>query len=932
MPPRLHFLPWDRPLLPQAVTWLAGNWSGAGPLDLSSLMVVVPTRQSGRRLREAIAGHAATKGQAAFAPRVLTPDRLLRPVAGGAATRLQSTLAWVEVLREVDIENCREVFPTNPPARDWAWAHRLAEAMIRLQATLAEHGLRLADVAARVKDGWAEPVRWSQLAELERAHEGKLSARGLRDAEAAMIAATAHSLPPPGIGRIILLATPDPLPLAVSVLQAHARVLPVDVVVYAPPDEAPGFDEWGRPRPEVWAHRDLALPDFGQHVHLCADPGAQAERMTAALAAVRDPARLFGVGVADAEVLPLLENSLTHAGLVAFNQEGRPNRQGQLYHLIAALAGLVRETSFDTVATLARAPDFLAYLRTRFGSGFSMARWLAGLDDLRARHLPADLEGSRAQAGRWSGPAEVAQGLDVVEEFRAALTAGEFAAGAAGVLGEMFGARQFDRGRESDAKLEAAATAWTEALRECATAGTLFPAVERTEWWDLALRNFGDSPAAVDKPAGSVELLGWLELLWEDAPHLLVAGLNDGRVPEAVVGDAFLPESLREILGLKTNADRLGRDMYLLQALAAARVQGGRIDLLYGKTSSAGEPLRPSRLLLRCPDELLPARVSFLFREPEPDGANPPWTRAWRLKPRRLPPPERVAVTALRAWLECPFRFYLRHVLRLEAVDPAKNELDALDFGTLCHAALEVLGRDPGLRDSTDAAALRDGLLAELDRKVRVRYGEYLALPLVIQVQSARQRLSRVAAVQAEERAAGWRIEQVERKFTLGIGGLLVSGKIDRIERNEATGAVRVLDYKTSDAAANPLEAHFRSPRGDEEAHPWLACTIGGRIRAWADLQLPLYRHALVAEYPGAAVTCGYFNLPKATAGTGLALWEDSSAELQAAALRCAEGICGAVRAGEFWPPSEKVREDTDDFAALFHHGVAASVAWEADA
>jgi ATP-dependent helicase/nuclease subunit B len=49
---------------------------------------------------------------------------------------------------------------------------------------------------------------------------------------------------------------------------------------------------------------------------------------------------------------------------------------------------------------------------------------------------------------------------------------------------------------------------------------------------------------------------------------------------------------------------------------------------------------------------------------------------------------------------------------------------------------------------------------------------------------------------------------------------------------------------------------------------------------------------------------------------------------LHAAALRCAEGVCAAIRAGEFWPPNEQVRADRDEFATLFHHGVAASVTW----
>jgi len=38
--------------------------------------------------------------------------------------------------------------------------------------------------------------------------------------------------------------------------------------------------------------------------------------------------------------------------------------------------------------------------------------------------------------------------------------------------------------------------------------------------------------------------------------------------------------------------------------------------------------------------------------------------------------------------------------------------------------------------------------------------------------------------------------------------------------------------------------------------------------------------------------------------------------------------VAAAIRAGEFWPPNEHVDPRRDEFAALFHHGVAASVAW----
>jgi ATP-dependent helicase/nuclease subunit B len=449
----------------------------------------------------------------------------------------------------------------------------------------------------------------------------------------------------------------------------------------------------------------------------------------------------------------------------------------------------------------------------------------------------------------------------------------------------------------------------------------------------VALRQFGEERVATEKPPGAIELQGWLELAWEDAPHLIVAGMNDGRVPEAVVGDAFLPESLRERLGLKTNAARLARDTYLLQVLAAARREGGRFEVVLARVSAAGEPLRPSRLLLHGPEAELPQRVAQLFRRVEAARPNPAWHRAWKLAVPRRPPPGQVPVTGLRSWLACPFRFYLRHVLRMEAVDPYKSELDAFDFGTLCHAALEAMGREEALRGCTDEALLREFLLAELDREARRRYGEHPVVPLVIQLESARQRLVRAAAVQARENAAGWVTERVEWPLTLTLGGLEVRGRIDRIDRHLSSGAWRVLDYKTSDTAAAPIRAHLRPRQAGDEALPaWRVATIGGRDHVWIDLQLPLYLRALRVEPAApASLIAGYFNLPKAAGETAVAPWPEVAEELRVAADACADGVAAAIQAGEFWPPAE-LRAEEDDFAALFHEGAAASVDWEGGA
>lgn len=922
---RRTFLPWSAPLLAQAVQWLAHGWDGAGPLDFSGLLVVVPTKQSGRRLRAALAEHAAARAQAVFPPRVLPPEALLAPTENAAAiaTPLQATLAWTRVLQEIELAEFRAVFPVDPPARNFAWALRLAEELLRLQATLAEEALTLADVAARTPDDFVERERWLQLGALGRLHSAALAARGWREPQAARIAAAHEPAPLAGVERIVVLAVPDPLPLALTALAAHAQTLPVELAIFAPESEAGNFDAWGRPLAEVWARREAPFESFEDRVHLHADAAAQAEAIARLAARYPQADGALGVGVADSALAALGENALTRAGVAAFNPAGARHDAHGFYQFLTALADFVREPTFAHTSALARAPETLAWLQAELGGDFRATEWLKQLDALHAQHLPATLFEARRHA---RAPA-VTRGLALLAEARDGWRETDFVGGAEALLARVFAARRLDLTRVEDRRLAEAARAWGEVLRECAEAAEKFPRVAREELWEIALRRFAEQPREADKPAGAVELQGWLELPFEDAPHVVVAGFNEGAVPEAVNGDVFLPEELRVLLGLKTNAQRFARDAYLLHALVASRRAGGGVDVLLGKTSASGDPLRPSRLLLQCADEKLPARVAHLFRELESARTLPAWERAWQLTPRRAPTPEKLSPTAFRSWLACPFRFYLKHVLKMEAVDAAKRELDVFDFGRLCHTPLEKFAAEPW-RDCTDEHALAAMLVEEFDRAATARYGEAPAVPIVAQLESARQRLRWAAKVQARERADGWVIAAIEKDFAVPFGGFQLRGRIDRIDRHEATGAWRVIDYKTSDTAKTPVEAHLDTPWA--HAPEWARLTVDGRERQWIDLQLPLYLLALPTILPEAKerAACGYFNLPKAASATTLALWDGYSLELHESALRCAEGVAAAVRAGNFWPPNEELRPDYDEFATLFQRGVTASVAW----
>ena len=190
---------------------------------------------------------------------------------------------------------------------------------------------------------------------------------------------------------------------------------------------------------------------------------------------------------------------------------------------------------------------------------------------------------------------------------------------------------------------------------------------------------------------------------------LLIAGMNEGMVPDSLQGDAWLPDSVRALLDLKTNDTRLARDSYLLTTMIESRRSGGSIQLLAGRLTAAGDPLKPSRLLLRCPAADLPGRAVRLFpKETADESARPPalpWHRAWMLN---VPPPrpdskvfQRLNVTAFGEYLKCPFRFYLKYVLKMEPVDASRG-------GTGCpHRGESVSQHDGGLPSTSGTARQR---------------------------------------------------------------------------------------------------------------------------------------------------------------------------------------------------------------------------------
>ena len=76
---------------------------------------------------------------------------------------------------------------------------------------------------------------------------------------------------------------------------------------------------------------------------------------------------------------------------------------------------------------------------------------------------------------------------------------------------------------------------------------------------ECALHLLRDARIYPDNSAGDAVLSGWLELAWQSAPDVAVAGLNEGMAPDSITGDPWIPDSARATLDLKTKAKQIDR-------------------------------------------------------------------------------------------------------------------------------------------------------------------------------------------------------------------------------------------------------------------------------------------------------------------------------------------------------------------------------------
>lgn len=219
--------------------------------------------------------------------------------------------------------------------------------------------------------------------------------------------------------------------------------------------------------------------------------------------------------------------------------------------------------------------------------------------------------------------------------------------------------------------------------------------------------------------------------------------------------------------------------------------------------------------------------------------------------PSPVGPDTVLSVTGLVAYVRCPRRYLVEHVLRLAPPPPIEPAalLDARSFGHAVHAALFELGRGlqalpPGELGPATTELLAQRSVAAAEARL-TRLGVALGATWPVQSRDCRRHVEHVLA-ETERRwtEGGWWVDGVELAWETAwpatedegndvqayMAPLVVQGRIDRVDVGPV--GLSVADYKTGAASSasalvRPVHKAMQDGRFQDTCHPdalQLAC------------------------------------------------------------------------------------------------------------
>ncbi len=932
------FLGWCSEEGPAAVTARAllesAPIAADGAVDLSSSMIVVSSGRIMRHVRYELLMQARARRVPLIPPQMCTIETLGSRILGASISQeCVSSSDWLIALERALGELSQDAaellapngIPQNPKSRITLvqQLQKIVDQSINANLSPAEIAILPIVVASPTAQR-----RWKSLQELVDIAQKKVQAVGDRkpvcafDWNRQLISEGSVVRESSKINRVILLGVLDATPLTRAVIaRLESQGISLSAWIIAPEDqvnavdaEETWFDEMGCIRRGALRHGPELCDD---QIEPADGPEDQCEAVVARYATLSqmiapesvDPGSIVIVN-GEPELNAVLGRAIEAQGRSIHVGAGKSFSQTLAGKLLGALSLLNASPHPDSLTAFIEHPCVTHGVRKQ-GSTIDL---VSEFDSASVDSLVNDLEHLESLGSDF----REAKGSALMSQIRSLFgrfipeTMGVHFSGTLTELTEELSRiiRKTLQGTIGDPVQEAACDAMDQTVRQIAAgvwSDQTVTTVEAVAILDSMMRDV-NVPIAPD--GFEVEVIGWLDSLFDPSPSMVLMGIREGTVPSAPLPDGWLNDSLRKELGLADRSQRLARDAYVLHAIAA---RSKNLVIVSGLANAKGDPVIPSRLLFPAQGSSQARRVCQLFEQ----GAGSRLRPLAKLHSKQskffeipipenyshLALPEKISVTGFKGFIESPYAYWLEHVLGLRnscsGAGVKELSLDPLQFGSLLHEALAQL-MDPKIKDCEDSKTLKDFLAAWIRAKVAKQFGKHPKAGIILQVDTAIERIESAIEWHLADRAEGWILQAAEWSFPkdmqINVDGIShgITGRIDRIDRNSKTGQWRIIDYKS----------------GDDEADPNKAM---GKNGEFIDLQLPLYRILAPKHYVGmsdAVPIVGYVAIPAAPEVVSF-LQLSLDVDLDSVALQTAQDIIRKIRAREFGSADDfKTRDD----------------------
>jgi hypothetical protein len=369
------------------------------------------------------------------------------------------------------------------------------------------------------------------------------------------------------------------------------------------------------------------------------------------------------------------------------------------------------------------------------------------------------------------------------------------------------------------------------------------------------------------EPLSGLQVMGILETRVLDFRHVILLSLNEEVMPSRMVGQTNIPYAFRLAFGMPSREDMEAIYAYYFYRLLQ---RAEKVDLMYNSSTEGTKTGEMSRYLHQLcyekdvkmirPGMDIKSRTSRPIVVAHTDQVEEKLNRylSGNDEGKFLSP------SALNTYIDCPLRFYFRHIAGIGEPEEVDEEIDHREFGTVVHGCLTELYRDMALEHDGNLSPEGLGKLLDsgkivplLERLFRKHHFKGRKNARIegrnIIVLKVMERFVR-KTIEKDREMAPFALISTEKQYTrelevhFPVPGktrtIVLGGYIDRLDMVD--GRVRVIDYKTGTA-----EMHFKSMEGLFDGN--------GSSRNRAALQVLFYAWLVEQDFKGKRILPGIY-------------------------------------------------------------------------